>query len=200
MARFRETVRTLLRERLLDAAYELVTERGFEKLRMAHVAAAVGVSRQTLYSEFPSKEAVGRALLQRELERCLVGVQAALDEHRDDLRAAVSAAVCFTLTLAARNPLVKAALTSAGDDGLLPYLTTRSTSAFATATAMADAYVAEAWPAVDPVARDLAVDAAVRLTASHMVQAAGSPEESARRVADTFLRIARSPGDPVPAS
>ncbi|MEU7026260.1 TetR family transcriptional regulator [Streptomyces sp. NPDC046275] len=194
MARFRETVRTLLRERLLDAAYELVADRGFEKLRMAHVASAVGVSRQTLYSEFPSREAIGEALFQRELERCLVGIQAALDAHRDDLRAAVTAAADFTLTLAGRNPLVRAMLTSTGDDGLLPYLTTRSQAAFATATAMADAYVAEAWPAVDPVARDLAVDTAVRLTASHIVQAAGSPQESAGRIADVFLRIALSTG------
>ncbi|MFF0749236.1 TetR/AcrR family transcriptional regulator [Streptomyces sp. NPDC004267] len=194
MARFRETVRTLLRERLLDAAYELVAERGFDKLRMAHIAGAVGVSRQTLYSEFPSREAVGEALFQRELERCLVGIQAALDGHRDDLREAVTAAVDFTLTLAARNPLVRAMLTSARDDGLLPYLTTRSQTAFTTASAMADGYVAEAWPAVDPVARGLAVDTAVRLTASHIVQAAGSPRESADRIADVFLRIALSTG------
>ncbi|MFE5942964.1 TetR family transcriptional regulator [Streptomyces sp. NPDC056480] len=202
MPRFRETVRTLLRERLLDAAYEAVADRGFDKLRMSHLAGAVGVSRQTLYSEFPSKEAVGEALFQRELERCLVGIQAGLDAHRDDLRAAVEAAVGFTLTLAGRNPLIKAMLTSTGEDGLLSYLTTRSAAAFDTATAMADAYVTEAWPTVDPVARELAVDAAVRLTASHIVQAGSSPEESARRVADTVVRVALSTGTekPPPAS
>ncbi|SED82875.1 TetR family transcriptional regulator [Streptomyces sp. TLI_105] len=194
MPRFRETVRTLLRERLLDAAYEAVADRGFDKLRMAHLASAVGVSRQTLYAEFPSKEAVGEALFQRELERCLVGIQQGLDAHRDDLRAAVEASVGFTLTLAGRNPLIKAMLAGTGEDGLLSYLTTRSAAAFETATAMADAYVTEAWPAVDPVARELAVDAAVRLTASHIVQAGPSPEESARRIADTVVRIALSTG------
>ncbi|MFB7517318.1 TetR family transcriptional regulator [Streptomyces sp. NPDC056144] len=194
MPRFRETVRTLLRERLLDAAYEAVAERGFDKLRMAHLASAVGVSRQTLYSEFASKEAVGEALFQRELERCLVGIQEGLDAHRDDLRAAVEAAVGFTLRLAGRNPLIRSMLTSTGEEGLLPYLTTRSAAAFATATAMADAYVTEVWPDVDPVARDLAVDAAVRLTASHIVQSTTSPEESARRIADTVLRVALSTG------
>ncbi|MFI1657005.1 TetR family transcriptional regulator [Streptomyces sp. NPDC020472] len=194
MPRFRETVRTLLRERLLDAAYEAVADRGFDKLRMAHLASAVGVSRQTLYAEFPSKEAVGEALFQRELERCLVGIQQGLDAHRDDLRAAVEASVGFTLTLAGRNPLIKVMLTSAGEDGLLSYLTTRSAAAFGTATAMADAYAREAWPAIDPVARELAVDAAVRLTASHIVQAGPSPEESARRIADTVVRIALSTG------
>jgi hypothetical protein len=62
------------------------------------------------------------------------------------------------------------------------------------ATAMCDAYVTEAWPTIDPVARELAVDAAVRLTASHIVQAGSSHEESARRIADTVVRVALSTG------
>ncbi|MET8972884.1 TetR family transcriptional regulator [Streptomyces hydrogenans] len=194
MARFRETVRTLLRERLLDAAFERVARHGFDKLRMAHLAGDVGVSRQTLYSEFSSKEAVGEALFRRELERCLVGIQQGLDAHPDDLRAAVEAAVGFTLTLAGRNPLIRAMLTSTGEGGLLPYLTTRSAAAFDLATTMAGTYVAETWPSIDPVARELAVDTAVRLTASHVVQATASPEESARRIADTAVRVALSTG------
>ncbi|MEU3608440.1 TetR family transcriptional regulator [Streptomyces sp. NPDC035033] len=198
MARFRETVRTLLRERLLDAAFARVAQHGFGRLRMAHLAGDVGVSRQTLYSEFPSKEAVGEALFRRELERCLVGVQQGLDAHPGDLRAAVEAAVLFTLTLAGRNPLIRAMLTSTGEDGLLPHLTTRSAAAFDLATTAVGTYAAENWPSVDPVARDLAVDAAVRLTASHVVQATASPEESARRVADTVVRIALSTGAEVP--
>ncbi|MEV6356680.1 TetR family transcriptional regulator [Streptomyces hydrogenans] len=194
MARFRETVRTLLRERLLDAAFERVARHGFDKLRMAHLAGDVGVSRQTLYSEFSSKEAVGEALFRRELERCLVGIQQGLDAHPGDLRAAVEAAVGFTLTLAGRNPLIRAMLTSTGEGGLLPYLTTRSAAAFDLATTMAGTYVAETWPSIDPVARELAVDTAVRLTASHVVQATASPEESARRIADTAVRVALSTG------
>ncbi|MGW5029200.1 TetR/AcrR family transcriptional regulator, partial [Streptomyces albidoflavus] len=96
MVRFRETVRSLLRERLLDAAYELVAEKGFERLRMSQLAVAVGVSRQTVYNELGSKDAVGEALFQREVERCMLGIEQRLDQHRDDLRAAVAEAVEFT--------------------------------------------------------------------------------------------------------
>ncbi|MEU8524127.1 MULTISPECIES: TetR/AcrR family transcriptional regulator [Streptomyces] len=189
MARFRETVRTLLRERLLDAAYEATAADGFDKLRMAHLATAVGVSRQTVYSEFSSKEALGEALFQRELERCLVGIQESLDAHHDDLRTAVGAAVGFCLRLAARNPLVRALLSSTDAD-LLPVLTTRPDAVFGTATAALDAYVAESWPEVDGRSRELAVDAAIRLTASHIVQAAATPEQSAEWIAESVARIA----------
>ena len=67
MTRFRESVRSLLREQVLDAAYQLVAADGWSVLRMAGIARAAGISRQTLYNEFGSKEAIGKALVQREL-------------------------------------------------------------------------------------------------------------------------------------
>lgn len=194
MVRFRETVRSLLRERLLDAAYELVADRGFDRLRMSQLAVAVGVSRQTVYNELGSKEAVGEALFQREVERCMLGIEQRLDEHREDLRAAVAAAVEFTLTLAARNPLIRAMVTGGVGGGLLRYLTTSPAAAFVTAEAAADAYAAETWPGIDAESRTLAVEAAVRLTASHVMQSDMPPGESARRIAESVHRIARRPG------
>ncbi len=67
MTRFRESVRSLLREQVLDAAYRLVAAEGWNGLRMTSIARAAGISRQTLYNEFGSKEAIGNALVQREL-------------------------------------------------------------------------------------------------------------------------------------
>jgi AcrR family transcriptional regulator len=192
MAWIRETVRSLLRDRLLDTAHDLVAAEGFDRLRMTQVAAAAGVSRQTVYNEFGSKDALGEALFHRELEYCLTGIREQLDAHRDDPRAAAEAALLFTLRLAGRNPLVKAMLTSArdGDQGLLSYLTVRAEPAFATASAMLTEYAAQTWPAIGAAERELAVETAVRLTASHLVQPAGEPEESARRIAEVFARVA----------
>ncbi|GAA5041027.1 TetR/AcrR family transcriptional regulator [Streptomyces similanensis] len=193
MARFRETVRSLLREHLLDTAYALVAEHGFDRLRMSHLATAAGVSRQTLYSELGSKDEVGEALFQREVERCMRGIELSLARHPGDLRAAVAAAVEFALRLAADNPLVQAMFSSSVDHGMLRYLTTRPEAAFATAEAAADAYAAGAWPQIDPASRALAVQAAIRLTASHVMQSDTSPAESARRIAESVARIAGYP-------
>jgi AcrR family transcriptional regulator len=192
MAWIRETVRSLLRDRLLDTAHHLVAAEGFDRLRMTQVAATAGVSRQTVYNEFGSKDALGEALFNRELEYCLTGIREQLDAHREDPRAAAEAALLFTLRLAARNPLVKAMLTAArdGDQGLLAHLTVRAEPAFTTASAALDHYAAEAWPQIDPHSRDLAVETAVRLTASHLVQPAAAPEESAHRIAEVFARVA----------
>ncbi|WP_217570480.1 TetR family transcriptional regulator [Streptomyces sp. GbtcB7] len=195
MTRFRENVRSLLREQVLDAAYELVAAEGWSKLRLAAIARVAGISRQTLYNEFGSKEAIGQALLLREAERFLLGIQQELDAHRDDLETAAAAGVGFALRQAADNALIKAILTAArgGDDELLAYLTTRPEPVFDTAVAMLDAYAADAWPDVDTESRSLAVETVVRLTVSHIVQPASSSEESARRIGRITARIAHAP-------
>ena len=193
MSRFRENVRSMLREQVLDAAYELIAAEGWAKLRIAAVARIAGFSRQTLYNEFGSKEAIGQALVEREAERFLLGIQKELDAHRDDLEAAAAAGVGYTLGQATDNSLIKAVLTAArgGEDDLLAYLTTRPEPVFNTATAMLDAYAADAWPEVDAESRSLAVETIVRLTVSHIVQPGGPPAESARRIARITVRTAQ---------
>ncbi|MFF0427698.1 MULTISPECIES: TetR family transcriptional regulator [unclassified Streptomyces] len=192
MTRFRESVRSLLREQVLDAAYRLVAADGWGGLRMAGIARAAGISRQTLYNEFGSKEAIGQALVQRELEGFLLGIQRELDAHRGQLEAAAAAGVGYTLQQAVDNPLIKGVLLAArgGEDDLLAYLTTRPEPVFGTAMTMLDAYATEAWPDVDEESRGLAVETIVRLTVSHIVQPVGPPEESARRIARITARIA----------
>ncbi|MER5964971.1 TetR family transcriptional regulator [Streptomyces sp. NPDC002057] len=192
MTRFRESVRSLLREQVLDAAHRLVAADGWGGLRMTAVARTAGISRQTLYNEFGSKEAIGNALVQRELEGFLVGIQRELDAHRGELEAAAAAGVGYTLQQTVDNPLVKSVLVAArgGEDDLLAYLTTRPEPVFGTAMAMLDAYATEAWPDVDEESRGLAVETVVRLTVSHIVQPVASPEESARRIAAITARIA----------
>src|SRR5690348_11285209 len=92
------------REALLDAAYDAIVAGDWARSRMADVAAAAGVSRQTLYNEFGSKDALAGAIVQREVEHFLAGTDAAMREHEQDRSAAVRAAVHFTLTEAADNP------------------------------------------------------------------------------------------------
>ncbi|MEW2438876.1 TetR/AcrR family transcriptional regulator [Streptomyces caniferus] len=105
------------RESLLDAAYTALTKRAWTAIRMVDVAAAAGVSRQTLYNEFGSKDGLARALVRRETENYLAGVARALSRGasaagtRGDAAGRVVAAAAWTLRTARANPLVRAALT-----------------------------------------------------------------------------------------
>ncbi|WP_415950563.1 TetR family transcriptional regulator [Streptomyces sp. KLOTTS4A1] len=195
MKQYRQAVRTLLRDQVLDAAYALVTGEGWGRLSVAAVARTAGVSRQTVYNEFGSnaKDAIGLALVEREAEQFLLGIRQELDSNRASLEAAARAGVGHVLRQAEDNPLIKSVLTAARggeDDELLAYLTTRPEPVFDTATAMLEAYAADAWPDVDADSRSLAVETIVRLTVSHIVQPVTSPEASARRIAVITTRIA----------
>lgn len=114
------------RESLLDAAYTALTDRPWAAVRMVEVAAAAGVSRQTLYNEFGSKEGLARALVRRETDNCLAGVARALSRRapaggvRGDAAGRVVAAAAWTLRTARANPLVRAALTGCWGDRLPP--------------------------------------------------------------------------------
>ncbi|WP_157865098.1 TetR/AcrR family transcriptional regulator, partial [Streptomyces prasinopilosus] len=89
------------RESLLDAAYAALAHRPWSAVRMVDVAATAGVSRQTLYNEFGGKEGLARALVRREADGYLAGVDHALTVH-DDPRERLAAAAEWT-TAASRS-------------------------------------------------------------------------------------------------
>ncbi len=98
------------RESLLDAAFEALALRPWAAVRMVDVAAAAGVSRQTLYNEFGSKEGLARALVRREADGYLAGVERALAVH-GDARERLTATAEWTTSAARDNILVRAVLT-----------------------------------------------------------------------------------------
>ncbi|SEM00889.1 DNA-binding transcriptional regulator, AcrR family [Streptacidiphilus jiangxiensis] len=184
-------VRSMARERMLDAAYACVQEDGWGGLRLTEVARRAEFSRQTVYNEFRSKEALGLALIERGLERFLDGVRERI-EGAESLESAARAGIEYALRLAAEDALIASVLTSGRghDSELLVYLTTRSEPVFDTATTTLERHAAEAWPDVDAESRSMAVEAIVRLTVSHVVQSAHDPAESAARIAEIVARIA----------
>ena len=76
LGRFRDRVRRQLRDDVLDAAYGMTVTGGWSCARMTALADRVGVSRQTVYKEFGSRDEVGRALVLREAARLVEGMTA----------------------------------------------------------------------------------------------------------------------------
>jgi len=105
------------RESLLEAAYTALVRRPWSAVRMVDVAAAAGVSRQTLYNEFGSKEGLARALVRREADGYLAGVERALTTHTD-ARERLTATAEWTASAARENALVRAMLTGCWSERL----------------------------------------------------------------------------------
>jgi len=127
--------RQLLRETLFNAARDELQQRSWSEITMADVAAAAGVSRQTLYKEFGSRDEFAQAFVIQEGERFLDGVEAAVREHLDDPRAAINAALETFLRAAGEDPLVRILLSDDGAGGMLPFVTTQGVPVVHWATA-----------------------------------------------------------------
>lgn len=105
------------RESLLDAAYAALARRPWSAVRMVDVAAAAGVSRQTLYNEFGSKDGLARALVRRGADGYLAGVDRALAGPAD-ARDRLTATAEWTTSTARENALVRAMLTGCWSERL----------------------------------------------------------------------------------
>lgn len=185
MESFADRTRRRLRDELLDATYDALVAGGYAGLRMAGVGRRAGVSRQTVYNEFGDKWGLLQAVAARETERFLVDVNAALAEHDDPidgLRAAVERA----LTLAADNPLVKAALGQPGSDQAAQLLTTRGQQVLELSHQRLDAHVREHWPDVPAADATTCVDVALRVVLSHIVNPGAAPAVVADQVAQVL--------------
>jgi AcrR family transcriptional regulator len=180
------------RDALLDAAYDAAVAGDWLRTRMLDVARAAGVSRQTLYNEFGSKDALAEALAMREIGRFIEGTERALDEaHPDDPIQAVGAAALFTFQQAADNPLLKAALVD-DTSGLLAFLTTRGEPAITAARASFENYYSTHWPHLSREAITVAAETITRLTVSYVVLPPAEPAEAiAARLADIARTLLR---------
>src|SRR5829696_8609299 len=130
-----EAARNLLRETLFGAMRDELERRTWSEITMSDVASAAGVSRQTLYKEFGSRDEFAQAFVIHVGERFLDDVDAAVREHLDDPRAAIGAALEFFLRTAGEDPVVRVLLSDDGTGGMLPFVTTQGMPVVVFATA-----------------------------------------------------------------
>jgi len=179
-----QAAKALLRETLFGAARDELQHRAWSEITMSDIAGAAGVSRQTLYKEFGSRDEFGQAFVIHEGERFLDGVEAAVLEHRDDPRAAVGAALQTFLRTAGEDPLVRILLSDDGTGGMLPFVTTQGMPVVQWATARLTATIEEGWPQAPDADVKLLAESLVRLAISYITAPSGPPEKTAVQAGD----------------
>ena len=182
---FYTQMRTVLRERLLDAAAALICADGWNAVTMARIADEVGVSRQSVYNEIGGKAALAEAVVTRETDRVLAGVIGQLREHGADAAAGIPAATEYVLRAGGGNPLIKAILVGAAGGGeLLPLLAGRPEPVLGRAIAVVRAEALERYGGLglSEQAVGRLSEIVVRLTLSHLMQPTGPIEEAVAQV------------------
>jgi len=192
--------RELLRDTLMDAAREELSRRSWSEVTMAKIALVAGVSRQTLYNEFGSRQAFAQALVLREGDRFLAAVEQAILARIDDPARALEAAFDVFLTAAGDDPLVRTAVFDSGADGLLPLVTTQGKPVVERAAERLAAVIARGWPQVAHADAELLAESVVRLAISYATLPKGPATMTAAsvaRVLGPYLERAVGP-DPSP--
>lgn len=173
--------------RILDAAFEAVATHGLSRLTMDDVARLAGLSRQTVYRYFPSKDTMIIALVAREEEAFIDGVRAANDRH-ERLEDVMREAILFSLETAREHPLLDRLLASE-PEVLLPYLTTRGGGLVARARAVIEE-LARGRADVRPELVHRTADLAVRAIVSYVITP--SEDDPKAIAAETARVLARA--------
>jgi AcrR family transcriptional regulator len=175
--------RELLRSTLLDAAREQLQSRDWSDITMADIALAAGVSRQTLYNEFGSRDEFAQVLVMREANRFLDAVEQAVDAHLDDPAGALAAAFDVFLTAAAENPMVRTIVGGDGAEELLALFTTQGRPLVQAAAERLTAVLLAGWPLVARADAELLSECLVRLAISYAALPKGPASMTASSVA-----------------
>lgn len=177
-----------IEQRLLAAGLEAATIHGIAKLSMGDVAGRAGLSRQTLYRYFPSKDALIAAIVSAETTTLIERVVAAAVDT-DDPQASLAAALETALRLLRDHPLLDRLLRTE-PEALLPLLTTEGSPAMSQVRSVVEMLVAERAPAhvgENPVALRRFADVVTRLLISYAISAPDDPPEVVAHHLSLFL-------------
>ena len=155
---------------------------GIARLSLEDVARRAGLSRQTLYRYFRTKDDVVAAVILREEEALLEVVTAAGATH-DSVREALEASILATLVAAREHPLL-GRLLETEPERVLPFLMSDEAPVLSAATpAVADLLLARV-PKVTKARARRTADAITRLIISWVVNPpSDSPSDLARDLA-----------------
>ncbi|MEU5842827.1 TetR family transcriptional regulator [Rhodococcus sp. NPDC047139] len=121
---FHEASRVLLRSTILDAMRELLAERDWSAVTMSDVARTAGISRQTLYKEFSSRQGLAQGYALRLVDEFVDAVADSVYAHVGDARAALVDGFAFFFEASAADPLVRSLLDGEAKPDLLRLITT----------------------------------------------------------------------------
>lgn len=121
---FHEASRVLLRSTILDAMRALLHERDWSAITMSDVARAAGISRQTLYKEFSSRQGLAQGYALRLVDEFVESVADSVYAHVGDARTALVEGFALFFAASAADPLVRSLLDGEAKPDLLRLITT----------------------------------------------------------------------------
>ena len=123
---YAEASRVLLRDSILDGMREMLLRRDWSSITLSDVAKAAGISRQTIYNEFGSRQGLAQGYALRLADRLVDQIEDAIGGNAGDIYAAFLQGFRDFFAESAADPLVISLLTGTTKPDLLQLITTDS--------------------------------------------------------------------------
>src|ERR1700692_4518263 len=182
---YAEASRALLRDSVLDAMRELLGSRDWTAITLADVARAAGISRQTIYHEFGSRQSLAQGHALRLGDRLVDAVEDAIYTSVGDVYAAFLQGFRAFFADSAADPLVISLLTGVAKPDLLQIITVDSGPIITRASARLTFAFAQSWVATGDADAGVLARAIVRLCLSYV----SMPPEADHDVAGDLARL-----------
>ncbi|HEU4363769.1 MAG TPA: TetR/AcrR family transcriptional regulator [Mycobacterium sp.] len=182
---YAEASRALLRDTVLDAMRALLMERDWSAVTLADVAGTAGVSRQTIYNEFGSRQGLAQGYALRLADRLVAAIDTTINSHVGDIYAAFLEGFRSFFSESAADPLVISLLTGAAKADLLQIITTDSGPIITHCSHRLTASFMHSWVKASAEDAGILARAVVRLAISYV----SMPPEADHDVAADLARL-----------
>jgi AcrR family transcriptional regulator len=182
---YAEASRALLRDSVLDAMRDLLLTRDWSAITLSDVARAAGISRQTIYNEFGSRQGLAQGYGLRLADRLVDAVDTALGAHVGNIYQAFLHGFRDLFTELSADPLVTSLLTGVAKPDLLQIITTDSAPIITRASERLTSALTPSWVSTSDVDAGVLARAIVRLGLSY----ASMPPEADHDVAADLARL-----------
>ena len=165
---YAEASRALLRDAVLDGMRELLMARDWSAITLSDVARSAGISRQTIYNEFGSRQGLAQGYALRLADRLMDLVRAALEANVGDIYQSFLDAFRAYFAEMASDPLVISLLNGDAKPDLLQIITTDAGPIIARSSERLATAFTETWVAVPADDAGVLARGVVRLCLSYV--------------------------------
>jgi AcrR family transcriptional regulator len=182
---YAEASRVLLRDSILDGMRELLLSRDWSSITLSDVAKAAGISRQTIYNEFGSRQGLAQGYALRLADRLVDQIEGAIGGNAGDIYAAFLQGFRDFFAESAADPLVISLLTGTTKPDLLQLITTDSAPIITRCSARLTESFTHSWVRASEEDAGVLARAIVRLAMSYV----SMPPEANHDVARDLARL-----------
>jgi AcrR family transcriptional regulator len=182
---YAEASRALLRDSILDGMRALLLTRDWSSITLSDVASAAGISRQTIYNEFGSRQGLAQGYALRLADRLVDAVDDAIQGNIGDIYAAFLEGFRSFFTESAADPLVISLLTGTTKPDLLQLITTDSAPIITRCSDRLTSTLMDSWVRASEEDAGVLARAIVRLCMSYV----SMPPEADHDVARDLARL-----------